>query len=92
VTIPAVAPGFPPVLLLTGKTLGVAESQVRVGELVRSLMVGAAENVPIARNWPLPCKLPTVIELGIMARDSRVPGPDVPPLDPVTVRVALELT
>jgi hypothetical protein len=50
VTIPAVAPIFPALLVLTGKTLGEAEIQVSVGELVRSLTVGGAENVPIARN------------------------------------------
>jgi hypothetical protein len=48
VTIPPGAPGFGGVeFVLTGKTLGAAESQVT--ELVRSLTVGGVENVPIAR-------------------------------------------
>jgi hypothetical protein len=36
-TIPALAPGPPPVLLLTGKSFGKDEIQVVVGEFVRSL-------------------------------------------------------
>jgi hypothetical protein len=91
VTIPAVAPRLPAVLVLTGKTLGREEIQVSVGEFVRSLTVGEVENVPIARNCPVSCKLPTVIELGIMVSESRSP-PDAPPPEPVTTRVALELT
>jgi hypothetical protein len=92
-TIPAVAPSVPAVLVLTGKTLGTEEIQFNVGEFVRSLTVGAVENVPIARNCPVSCKLPTVIELGIMVSESRFPpaGPEPPP-EPVTMRVALELT
>jgi hypothetical protein len=49
-TMPAVAPTFPAVLVLTGKSFGNEEIQVSVGEFVRSLTNGAAENVPIARN------------------------------------------
>jgi hypothetical protein len=80
------------VLLLTGKTLGVAEIQVRLGEFVRSLRVGGTVNVPNARNCPVSCKLPTVIELGIIVSETRFPvaPPPVVP-EPVTVRVALEL-
>jgi hypothetical protein len=78
-------------LLLTGKTLGVAEIQVNVGELVRSLTVGELENVPIARNCPVSCKLPTVIELGIMVSETRS-VPPAPPPGSVITRVALELT
>jgi len=50
VAIPAVAPRLPPVLVLTGKTLGVEEIQVTEGELVKSLTAGGVANVPIARN------------------------------------------
>jgi hypothetical protein len=89
--MPAVAPRFPPVLLLTGKSLGKEEIQVNVGEFVRSLTNGALEKVPIARNWPVACKLPTERELGMMVSETRSP-PDGPPPAPVTVRVALELT
>jgi hypothetical protein len=77
------------VLLLTGKTFGKAEIHVSVGEFVRSLTNGAVENVPIARNCPVPCKLPTVIELGMIASERRLPA--LSPAEPVTVRVALEL-
>ena len=37
VTIPALAPELPPVLVLTGKSLGKEDIQVRLGEFVRSL-------------------------------------------------------
>jgi len=77
-------------LLSTGKTLGVAEIQVSVGEFVKSLTAGVPENVPIARNCPVSCKLPTVMELGMMVSESRFP-PAGPPPKPVTVRIALEL-
>ncbi len=60
---------------LTGKTLGRSESQVT--ELVRSLTVGAVEYVPIARKFPVSCKLPTVILLGIMVSESRGSGAGV---------------
>jgi hypothetical protein len=39
VTIPAVAPAFPPVLLLTGKTLGKEDNQI--AEFVTSRTCGA---------------------------------------------------
>jgi hypothetical protein len=71
VTIPAVAPELPAVLVLTGNTLGTAEIHVSVGEFVRSRTYGGVENVPIARNCPVSCKFPTVIELGIMVSESR---------------------
>jgi len=60
--------------------------------LVRSLTVGAVENVPIARNCPLSVKLPKTIPLGMMVSERMLP-PLLPPvaLEPVTVRVALEL-
>jgi hypothetical protein len=80
-------------LVLMGKTLGVAEIQVRLGEFVRSLTVGAVENVPIARNCPVSCKLPTVIELGIMVSETRLPPPaPPPPPEAATVTFELELT
>jgi hypothetical protein len=80
-------------LVLTGKTLGTAEIQVTMGEFVRSLMVGEVENVPIARNCPVSCKLPTVIELGIMVSETRLPPPaPPPPPEAATVTFALELT
>jgi hypothetical protein len=78
-------------LLVTGKTFGADVNQVT--ELVRSLTVGAVENVPIARNCPLSCKLPKTIPLGIMVSE-RMPAPlppPVPPLVPVTVRFAEEV-
>ena len=43
----------------------------RCTEFVRSLTYGTVENVPIARNCPVSCKFPTVIELGIMVSESR---------------------
>lgn len=91
-TIPAVAPIFPALFVLTGKTLGKEEIQVSVGEFVRSLTVGAVENVPMARNCPVSCKLPTVIELGIIVSETSTPPPTAPCPVPVTTRVALELT
>jgi hypothetical protein len=72
VTIPAEAPVFPPVLVLTGKELGKVEIQVT--ELVRSLTYGAVENVPIAKNCPDPCKLSTVSALGRIVSDTRGSG------------------
>src|ERR1700720_3541934 len=79
-------------LLVTGKTFGA--DVIQVAELVRSLTVGAVENVPIARNCPVSCKLPTVIVLGRMVSERMPPPlpPDVPPVDPVTVRLAVALT
>jgi hypothetical protein len=60
-------------------------------ELVRSLTVGATENVPIARNCPLSVKAPKTIPLGMMVSE-RILSPLLPPvpLEPVTVRTALE--
>jgi hypothetical protein len=77
------------VLVLTGKTLGKEEIQVTVGEFVRSLTYGAVENVPIARNCPVPCKLPTARELGMISSERRLPALSGAEL--VTVRVAKEL-
>jgi hypothetical protein len=64
-------------LVLTGKTLGTSEIQVRLGKFVRSLVYGADEYVPIARNCPVSCKLPTAIVLGTMASESRGSGAGV---------------
>jgi hypothetical protein len=74
VTVPALDPGDPAVLVFTGKLFGKVEIHVSVGELVRSLTVGVLENVPIARNCPVSCRLPTVIELGMMVSESRGSG------------------
>ena len=85
-------PGALLLLLVTGNTFGAEVTQVT--ELVRSLTVGVVENVPIARNCPLACKLLNEILLGIMVSErmlSPLP-PDTPPADPVTVRFAVELT
>jgi hypothetical protein len=76
----------PPVLVLTGKILGAEESHVT--ELVTSLTVGEVEYVPIARKFPVSCKFPTVIVLGIMVSESKV-APPVPPPPLVTVIVAV---
>jgi hypothetical protein len=62
-------------LVLTGKTFGVEEIQVT--ELVRSLTCGEVENVPSARKFPVSCRLPTVIMLGIMVSESRGSGAGV---------------
>ena len=51
---------------------GAEESQVT--EFVRSLTVGEVEYVPIARKFPVSCKLPTVILPGIMMSESRGSG------------------
>jgi hypothetical protein len=69
VITPAVVPelGAPVPLVLIGKILGAEEIQVT--EFVRSLTVGDAENVPIARYCPVSCRSPTVMELGIMERE-----------------------
>lgn len=85
VTIPAVAPRVPEVLL-TGKTLGTEEIQDSVVEFVRSLTNGEVENVPIARNCPVSCKLPTVMALGITVSERMFP-PAVPPPAPVATRL-----
>jgi hypothetical protein len=79
-------------LLVTGKTFGSEVNQVT--ELVTSLTVGAVENVPIARNCPLSCKLPKTIPLGMMVSERMLPPlpPAVPPVDPVTVRSVVEET
>jgi hypothetical protein len=89
--MPAVAPRFPAVLVLMGKSLGKEEIQVSVGEFVRSLVNGGLENVPIARNWPVAPKLPTERALGMMVSERRLSGSS-PPFEAVTVRLALELT
>jgi hypothetical protein len=73
VTTPPGAPGFVELeLVLTGKTSGKEESQVT--ELVRSRTVGEVEKVPMARKFPVSCKLPTVIVLGIMVSESKGSG------------------
>jgi hypothetical protein len=79
-------------LFVTGNLFG--SEVIHVTELVRSLTVGAVENVPIARNCPLSPKVPNVIPLGMMVRESMVPPlpPATPPADPVTVKAAVELT
>jgi hypothetical protein len=48
--MPALAPRFPAVFVLMGKSLGKEEIQVSVGEFVRSLVNGGLEKVPMARN------------------------------------------
>jgi hypothetical protein len=73
VTVPAAAPGFAlPEFVLTGKTSGALESQVT--EFVRSLTYGTVENVPIARKFPVPCKLPTAIVFGTIWSESKGSG------------------
>jgi hypothetical protein len=74
---------------VTGNSFGAEVSQVT--ELVRSLTVGAVENVPIARNCPLWVKLPKTIPLGMMVSERILP-PLLPPvpLEPVTVKEELE--
>ena len=75
-TTPPEAPGFAgSEFVLTGKTLGIEESQVT--EFVRSLTFGVVENVPMARKFPVPCKLRTVRLLGIMESESRGSGAGV---------------
>src|SRR5579863_2010150 len=73
-------------LVLTGKIFGVEESQVTL--LVRSLTNGAVENVPIARNWPVPCKFATEMAPGMMVRESSGSGAD----ESVTATVASAVT
>jgi hypothetical protein len=73
-----------------GKTLGKEEIQISEGEFVRSLTNGAVENVPIARNCPVPCKLPTEILLGITVRERRLFA-WLPEVGRVTVSITLEL-
>jgi hypothetical protein len=74
VTIPALALGVPPELVLTGNADGNDEIQVVPGELVRSLTYGTVENVPIARNWPVSCRSPTESEAGMMVSESSGSG------------------
>jgi hypothetical protein len=85
-------PGGALLLLVTGKTFG--SDVIQVTELVRSLTVGVVENVPIARYCPLSPKLPNTIPLGMMVSERMLPPlpPATPPVDPVTVRSAVELT
>jgi hypothetical protein len=85
-------PGAALLLLVTGNLLGSEVNQVT--ELVTSLTVGAVENVPIARNCPLSFKAPKTIPLGMMVSERMLPPlpPAVPPVDPVTVKSAVELT
>jgi hypothetical protein len=79
-------------LLVTGKTFGA--DVIQVTEFVRSLTVGAVENVPIARNCPVSCRSRTPSVLGMMVSERMLPPlpPAVPPVDPVTVRSAVALT
>ena len=88
VITPAVVPelGAPVPLVLIGKILGAEEIQVT--EFVRSLTVGDAENVPIARYCPVSCRSPTVILFGMMVRESSGSGAGVR----VTVKSALAET
>jgi hypothetical protein len=58
--------------VVTGNRFGKEVSHVAV--FVMSLTYGGVENVPMARNCPLPPKLPTVIELGITVTESRSCG------------------
>jgi hypothetical protein len=85
-------PGGALLLLVTGYLFGSEVSQVT--ELVRSLTVGAVEKVPIARNCPVSPKVPKTIPLGMMVSERMLPPlpPFVPPVDPVTVKSAVELT
>jgi hypothetical protein len=66
----------------TGKISGSVEIQVTA--LVRSLTCGEVENVPIARKFPVPCKLRTLMLDGIMVSESIGSGAAVA----VTVMVA----
>jgi len=68
-TPPFSLPGAALLLVVTGNTFG--PDEIQLTELVRSLMVGGVENVPIAKNCPVSPKFPTVIELGIMVTESR---------------------
>src|SRR5690348_9825827 len=92
VTIPAVVPELaaPVPFVLTGNIFGNAEIQLT--ELVRSLTVGELEKVPIARNWPVPCRLSTVTELGMIESQSRPWTPPVVPLGFITATVPLPET
>ena len=58
--------------------------EIHVTESVRSRTCGEFENVPIARKFPVPCKLRTVMLDGIMVSESRGSGAAVD----VTVMVA----
>jgi hypothetical protein len=51
--------------------------EIQLTELVRSLTVGGVEYVPIARKFPVSCRLPTAIALGIMVSESRGSGAGV---------------
>jgi hypothetical protein len=72
VTMPPGDPGVPPELVSTGNTLGAEEIQVTW--LVRSLTCGELANVPMARKFPVSCKLPTVMLLGIIVSESSGSG------------------
>ena len=52
------------------------------------MTVGGVEKVPYARNCPVPCKLPIVIELGKIVIDSKGSAAD----DAVTVIVAVAVS
>jgi hypothetical protein len=85
--MPAVVPELaaPVPFVLMGKMFGAPETQLT--EFVRSLTVGADANVPMARYWPVPCRLLTVTELGMMESDSRPATPPVLPAGLITVSV-----
>ena len=59
--------------------------------LLLRFTVAPEDVVPIARNWLVSPAEATVCEPGITAIDTTVP-PAVPPLDPLTVSVALEVS
>jgi len=54
--------------------------------------VAPDEVVPMARNWVVCVGDATACEVGIIATDAIVPPAVPPPLEPVAVRVALEVT
>ena len=87
VTMPAVVPeaAAPVPFELIGKMFGAPEIQLT--EFVRSLTVGADANVPIARYWPVPCRLFTVTEFGMMESESRPVTLPVLPVGLITVIV-----
>lgn len=77
VTTPAGAAGFgfPVPFVFTGKIFGAEDSHVT--EFVRSRTVGGVENVPMAKNWPVSCRFPTVTEVGISVSERSGSGAGV---------------
>ena len=90
--MPAVVPeaAAPVPFVLMGKMFGAPEIQFT--EFVRSLTVGEDAKVPIARYWPVPCRLLTVTVSGMMLSYSRPATPPVEPAGLMTVSVAVEET